>query len=240
MYSMARTKATEPIMKDKTLPNKQSLVTSQDGDLRRQVSTNLVLTLVHRLSHLAPTPTLLHPSSTNLVLTILTMENTAEIRPIENNTKIVPIAPTTIIHQKQYTQSNYVANAKHNCDHQRQCKECEKGFESEIDLLRYYSSKASCMSQEEINSDTKTHQCEICYKIFETSMNLKRHSQIHVSKKRFECQHCEKVFKTMDYKQRHERVHSDIKHYRCHICSLVHFFFLIRTMFIRTLRLRLH
>jgi len=71
------------------------------------------------------------------------------------------------------------------------------------------------------DSNSRSHVCTDCDKIFSTKYTLKRHRKIHdgAREKTLECSVCGKRFARADYLTKHSRIHSGEKPYKCHVCD---------------------
>ena len=57
-------------------------------------------------------------------------------------------------------------------------------------------------------SGVKTHECNICEKIFTKKQDLADHKRIHTGEKPYECKICKKAFNSSSDLTRHKRVHT--------------------------------
>lgn len=69
------------------------------------------------------------------------------------------------------------------------------------------------------HSDEKPFCCQICNKLFKTSILLGTHQQVHSTNRRFGCETCGKRFHRKETLIRHSTVHTGILAFPCESCS---------------------
>ena len=92
------------------------------------------------------------------------------------------------------------------------CDTCSKDIEQ-------YKLKSHLRSH--VNLEMKTFQCQLCSAVCSDKQKLKRHMDVHKSKKIFQCQKCDKKYKAQKYVYLHNKYkHGEAdKMYKCNICD---------------------
>ena len=75
-----------------------------------------------------------------------------------------------------------------------------------------------------VHDDSKSHKCDICFKVFPSKSKLVTHHRIHTGEKPFACQICDRKFADKGHLVRHQAAHSDIRPFKCSICPEGRFF----------------
>ncbi|XP_069494628.1 zinc finger protein 770 [Ambystoma mexicanum] len=57
----------------------------------------------------------------------------------------------------------------------------------------------------------RSHQCGVCFKVFETPSKLQRHQLVHAGQKPFQCSTCDKTFSQLPHLKRHLVTHSKVQ-----------------------------
>ena len=65
----------------------------------------------------------------------------------------------------------------------------------------------------------RLHRCQLCEKIFNSSISLKQHMIVHSSRKPFQCKVCGKSFKRSSTLSTHMLIHSDTRPFECRFCG---------------------
>ena len=117
-----------------------------------------------------------------------------------------------------------------------ECSDCEKSFNSEINLklhMRIHTDDVLlctiCSKTFVFPSALKYHMafhsgeklfgCSVCGKRFTNSHTLSTHELIHSGDKPFVCETCGKAFRQKIHLIQHWRVHTNMKPYRCSVCG---------------------
>lgn len=90
------------------------------------------------------------------------------------------------------------------------CEHCGKNF-LVLSALKYHMKLK--------HSDEKPFCCQICNKLFKTSILLGTHQQVHSTNRKFACETCGKRFHRKETLIRHSTVHTGILAFPCESCS---------------------
>jgi len=65
----------------------------------------------------------------------------------------------------------------------------------------------------------RTHECDVCEKMFDRPSLLAAHMRTHTNEKPYECDVCEKRFRQTGHLKTHMRIHTKEKPYECDVCE---------------------
>ena len=65
----------------------------------------------------------------------------------------------------------------------------------------------------------RTHECDVCEKVFRVPSALAVHMRSHTKEKPYECDVCEKRFTRSGSLNTHMRIHTNEKPYECDVCD---------------------
>ena len=81
------------------------------------------------------------------------------------------------------------------------------------------SLEASGVQNAERVKTDDSYQCEICYLILRSRLDVERHKHIHTIAKPFRCQSCNITFGKIQYLHNHMKIHQLVSQYRCKKCK---------------------
>ncbi|XP_050409674.1 zinc finger protein OZF [Patella vulgata] len=71
----------------------------------------------------------------------------------------------------------------------------------------------------DVNTDSKSHGCDMCGKSFINNSNLTNHRRVHTGEKPYRCDVCGKSFSEKGNLQKHIKIHTGEKPYTCEVCG---------------------
>ncbi|XP_073709340.1 uncharacterized protein znf770 [Garra rufa] len=111
----------------------------------------------------------------------------------------VPTLPEVVVELEDFDPGECFPNPPHDLP---VCPDCSQCFPSVRDLYAH-----NCANRYPEGKIKKSHQCDICLKIFSAPSKLKRHWVTHTGQRQFQCTRCQKSFTQPHHLKTHMQSH---------------------------------
>jgi len=164
-------------------------------------------------------------NSSDLMLNLASASNEdytlfSEIRTVEN------VIDTD---DSQHEDENQQATSDVHTETENQCPICKMNFLNLKRHIQYSHSAEEAITHhiqlatynKTIPTNSETHQCGTCKKLFCSRSSLNRHCKTHTAEKFYECEHCGESFTRKNALILHKKIHVVERTYICEECCTI-------------------